>query len=86
MKPSSERPGLVASVVAEGAETAEIAIPELGISETVKLVAGRGTITIDAAPLLWSPERPKLYDVHVTAGDDSVSDRVGFRTIERKGP
>nr|WP_272213633.1 sugar-binding domain-containing protein [Marinicella sp. W31]MDC2879594.1 hypothetical protein [Marinicella sp. W31] len=33
--------GLTASVVAEGAETAEISIPELGINETVKLADGR---------------------------------------------
>ena len=84
-KPSTERAGLTAHIVAEGAETAEISIPELGINETVTLVDGHGTIDIDAAPLLWSPERPKLYDVHVRAGDDRISDRVGFRTIERKG-
>nr|WP_272213634.1 glycoside hydrolase family 2 TIM barrel-domain containing protein [Marinicella sp. W31]MDC2879595.1 glycoside hydrolase family 2 TIM barrel-domain containing protein [Marinicella sp. W31] len=34
---------------------------------------------------MWSPERPKLYDVQVSAGDDRVSDRVGFRAIERRG-
>lgn len=33
----------------------------------------------------WSPERPKLYDVAVEAGDDRLADRIGFRTIEAKG-
>ena len=33
----------------------------------------------------WSPESPTLYDVRFEAGDDAVSDRVGFRTIEVRG-
>jgi beta-glucuronidase len=34
---------------------------------------------------LWSPETPKLYKVSVKAGNDSVEDLIGFRTIETKG-
>ncbi len=34
---------------------------------------------------LWSPETPKLYKVSVKAGDDSIEDEIGFRTIEVKG-
>ncbi len=33
----------------------------------------------------WSPEAPTLYDYKVAAGDDALSDRMGFRTIEVKG-
>jgi beta-glucuronidase len=40
-----------------------------------------------AAPQLklWSPDHPQLYGVKVSAGDDQVSDRIGFRTIEVRG-
>ncbi len=34
---------------------------------------------------LWSPSSPKLYDVVVSSEEDSVQDRVGFRTIEVEG-
>lgn len=37
-------------------------------------------------PRRWSPERPELYRVTATVGDDSLADRVtvrtGFRTVE----
>jgi beta-glucuronidase len=33
----------------------------------------------------WSPDKPQLYDVSLTAGADRVDDRVGFRTIEVRG-
>jgi len=33
----------------------------------------------------WSPDSPRLYDVAVEAGEDRWRDRVGFRTIERRG-
>ncbi len=31
------------------------------------------------------PENPKLYDVNIASGDDSITDKIGFRTIETKG-
>ena len=33
----------------------------------------------------WSPENPRLYKVEFTAGDDHLTDDVGFRTIEVQG-
>ena len=33
----------------------------------------------------WSPDSPTLYDVRFEGGTDSVTDRVGFRTIEVRG-
>lgn len=33
----------------------------------------------------WSPEAPKLYDVTLTAGEETVKDLIGFRNIEVKG-
>lgn len=34
---------------------------------------------------LWAPDAPSLYDVKVTAGDDSVNERIGFRNIKVDG-
>ena len=34
---------------------------------------------------LWSPETPKLYHVIVSGEGDSVTDEIGFRTIEVQG-
>ncbi len=34
---------------------------------------------------LWSPESPTLHDVSFEAGDDRLTDRVGFRTIAVSG-
>jgi len=33
----------------------------------------------------WSPETPKLYGLSVSAGGDTLTDEVGFRTIAVKG-
>ncbi len=75
-----------ASVTADGpADTARLEIPELGIDAEIPLTDGRGEGVFDASPDLWSPDMPRLYDVSCTAGGDSVRDRVGFRTIERRG-
>jgi beta-glucuronidase len=41
--------------------------------------SGKGTIN------RWSPETPHLYDVAITAGNDTVRERIGFRTVETKG-
>ncbi len=37
------------------------------------------------APALWSPSDPKMYEVLVSTGSDTVRDEIGFRTIEVKG-
>ncbi len=33
----------------------------------------------------WSPEKPKLYKVILRAGNDTVEDQIGFRTVETRG-
>jgi len=34
---------------------------------------------------VWSPERPRLYNVVIQSVEDVVSDRIGFREIETEG-
>jgi beta-glucuronidase len=66
--------------------TLTIRIPELGIVEALQPnKAGYADFQLAARPQLWSPEQPKLYDVHLTYGGETVTDRIGFRHIEAKG-
>jgi beta-glucuronidase len=46
---------------------------------------GEAKFVIEASPERWSPENPKLYNITITAGESSVSDKIGFRSIEAKG-
>ncbi|MCL2264522.1 MAG: beta galactosidase jelly roll domain-containing protein [Treponema sp.] len=62
-------------------------IPELGIKQEIKIDNGKGEAKIPAQPQLWSPESPKLYDITFSfnSDKDKVSDRIGFRSITKKG-
>jgi beta-glucuronidase len=40
---------------------------------------------VDDKLQLWSPEHPTLYNVTLTAGEDTLQDEIGFRTIETRG-
>ncbi|HWW74482.1 MAG TPA: hypothetical protein VNZ44_03750, partial [Pyrinomonadaceae bacterium] len=63
-----------------------IKIPEAKAERVVETNAeGYAEFSFDVDLSLWSPERPKLYDVTVAAETDSVNDRIGFRSIEVKG-
>ena len=63
-----------------------ISIPELKLSlDVVADASGHAAFEAVAAPKLWSPDSPVLYDVRISSEEDSTSDRVGFRTIETSG-
>lgn len=63
-----------------------VSIPELKVSRTVTADAsGLARFEIEAKPILWCPENPKLYEVELSSGLDAVSDRIGFRIIETLG-
>lgn len=64
-----------------------IRIPELSIQQSVETDAsGLAKFTFDVSNLQsWSPENPKLYDVEISSGADTVKDEIGFRTIEVRG-
>ena len=64
---------------------ARLAIPSLDIASTIDIADGRGHARLPAAPHLWSPEHPHLYDIDLRFAADKVTDRVGFRTIETSG-
>ena len=75
-----------ARVKAEGKLTdGVIRIPALGVEKDFTLENGQASVDIEASPVLWSPDSPVLYDVSVEAGNDRVSDRVGFREIKADG-
>jgi beta-glucuronidase len=55
-------------------------------AEGVTDVDGRVAISLPATGLtLWSPATPKLYRVVLKAGEDTLTDEMGFRTIESSG-
>jgi beta-glucuronidase len=60
-----------------------VEIPDAHIRQTVTTDAnGHATLRFSAKLDLWSPEHPKLYDVIVSSGSDTIHDQIGFRTIE----
>jgi beta-glucuronidase len=62
-------------------------IEEAGVNATVKTDGqGRAPFEVKARKLdLWSPEAPKLYKVDIIAGQDKLSDDIGFRDIRVDG-
>lgn len=72
----------------EGSEingNALLTIGELGISQSIELSAGKGTVVIETQPELWSPDHPKLYEVSVTYNSDTIHEKIGFREIRVDG-
>ena len=68
------------------AQHVTVKIPEAGVSVSVATNAdGTGRIAFPANVTLWSPERPKLYDVSIELAGDTIADRIGFRTIATSG-
>jgi beta-glucuronidase len=65
----------------------EVEIPELAASASaVTGEDGRAAIHLAVSNLVrWSPENPRLYKVKVRAGQDTLEDLIGFRTIETRG-
>jgi beta-glucuronidase len=69
------------------AERVSISIPELNIhAVTASDEKGIASFSFRASKaLLWSPQNPKLYRIEFAAGEDMISDSVGFREISVKG-
>lgn len=64
----------------------KIQIPELNLSYQTK-TDGKGFAQVEFSSdfQLWSPANPKLYQVIVKSETDSVTDSIGFRSIEVLG-
>lgn len=61
-------------------------IPEAHLKKVFTTdTAGRAQISLPAKLALWSAEQPKLYTVKVYTQTDTVTDNIGFRSIEVKG-
>lgn len=65
-----------------------VEIPELKLKkEFTSDENGHATVQFSLTKaILWSPENPKLYEVNIIAGRSKVTDNIGFRSIETKGP
>ena len=46
---------------------------------------GAITETIKINPQLWSPLNPKLYEVVISSDAETISDKIGFRSIKTSG-
>ena len=70
-------------------ETVSLSIPDLKLKQTLTTDAeGKAatTLKVNSKMLsLWSPQNPKLYKVDLTIGDGTLTDEIGFRTIETRG-
>jgi beta-glucuronidase len=65
----------------------EAEIPELA-AKTAAITAedGRASIHMEVKGLeRWAPETPRLYNVKLRSGQDSIDETIGFRTIETRG-
>ncbi len=83
LAPDGVAVGLVLSDPVDG--TARVRVPGLGLDATIVLRDGQGAAVLGAAPALWSPETPVLYDAEACFGEDRVTERVGFRSLATAG-
>lgn len=70
---------------ASAGDKVKIEIPELKVAKEFEVKDGKVVFSFKASPKRWSTTSPKLYEVNVSVGNNVVSDRIGFRTIETKG-
>ncbi|HET7139080.1 MAG TPA: glycoside hydrolase family 2 TIM barrel-domain containing protein [Arthrobacter sp.] len=61
-----------------------LSVPELGVAVTWESAADVGPVAIDAVEP-WSAEIPRLYDATVASAAETLSFRLGFRTVEIVG-
>lgn len=63
-----------------------VQIPELNLKKEIKVNGDSVSFSFAAINLiLWSPENPKLYSIKLSTKEDTIIDKIGFRTIETKG-
>ena len=63
-----------------------VSIPELGVTRAARTDAdGLARFFFPFEGERWAPGAPRLYDVVIESGTDRIEDRIGFRTVERRG-
>jgi beta-glucuronidase len=71
---------------AKSPQKVTLEIPEAHVRESFNSDAnGRVSFRLTVKLDLWSPEHPKVYDVILSIGSNTVRDQIGFRTIEVQG-
>jgi beta-glucuronidase len=71
---------------AKSPQQVTLEIAEAGLRQTFTTDAtGRASFRVHGRFDLWSPEHPKLYDVLVKTGNESLHDQIGFRSIAVEG-
>jgi beta-glucuronidase len=67
-------------------ETVIVELPELGVRQEVRVSGDSAAISIPVPTIqLWSPQTPKRYNVVWRMGTETISEKIGFRTIEVRG-
>ena len=67
-------------------QSISIKIPELKVDYKTRSDAeGLAEVKFSSGFKLWSPETPKLYTIVIQSETDTISDAIGFRSIEAKG-
>ena len=73
---------------AEAGHKVTVFIPELKLEQQLTTDAEgtvSGTLKVSAKKLLlWSPEDPKRYQVQISLDTTTITDEIGFRTIETR--
>ncbi len=79
--------GFVKLTHASAHERVTVRIPELYIQQVFQLDdAGQVNFEFETRDIKhWSPDAPKLYEVIIETALQSLSDSIGFRTIEARG-
>ncbi len=65
-----------------------VGVPELELSiDAMTGADGVATAAVRAPRGLarWSPDTPRLYDVTIRHGGETITERIGFRTVEVRG-
>jgi beta-glucuronidase len=70
----------------EPRQPVRVHIPELHVDVHVETNdTGYALLTFEAPFELWSPTRPKLYEVGISTPDDTLKEEIGFRSLVVRG-
>jgi beta-glucuronidase len=71
---------------AKAGKALTVTIPELDFKKAISTDSnGQAALRFSGRFRLWSPSDPHLYEILISTGDETLRDRVGFRSIETRG-